>query len=225
MESLSPVVFTWDKPCTEAFVSGDFNQFALTELEGFSIKSKVIWIPPGTYYFRYMIDGSYITSEHFPSVPMYGRKYHQLVVELMPPEMKSLMSMTAEELEKFDGEMFCIETDSETSDISDDEEKSAQLQATPIRRVSAKFDELQLRTFFPVKAAITKIQAAVRMFLAKKQYLKDKNTQFFSRSSTMSVWKGNRVRLHPESLFARVISANILITRGLPVYTLRDSGN
>mmetsp|Transcript_7183 Transcript_7183/g.13177 ORF Transcript_7183/g.13177 Transcript_7183/m.13177 type:complete len:226 (-) Transcript_7183:2074-2751(-) len=223
MESLTPVVFSWSEPCSEAFVTGDFNQFALTEMEGEALKTAVVWVAPGTYFYRFMIEGSYRTHGERPTVLKYGRAYHPLTVEKLPPEISNLMYMSAEELEKIDFELFATETDSETSMILDDEERTNPAHNLPVRKVGCKYFHQDLKSFKPVKAAVTKIQALVRRFLCRKRYLKYKEAKTFSRRSTMqSLSDRKRVRLSADCVYARVITANISINRSLGS-TMRSS--
>jgi hypothetical protein len=207
MESFTPIVFNWNEACDEAFVTGDFNEFALTELEGDSVKTVVSWLKPGVYYYRFMVDGTYQPSQLKPTVLMYGRLYHQLTVESLPSEIRDLQHMTAEQLEKMDEELFSIATDSSDSLLSDDEGVSAVLQTTPVREVSCK---LKARPYAPVKAAAVKIQAKVRMFLCRVKYLKYRET---SLRSTMVHQVVRKVKLSEDSVLARVISTNLSLRR------------
>lgn len=221
MEAYSPVVFSWDEPCSKAFVTGDFNQFALKELIGVTSKAAVVWVAPGTYYYRYMIDGCYTTAASTPTESKYGRLYHKLSVGALPFAIRDFMQMTPEEMEKIDHELFRRNSECDSSYISEDEAESSPFQISPIREVSCKYSVHQVKEFFPLKAAVTKIQATIRMFICRTRYLNHKAAQSLSRRSTaapagnLAVPNTSKTKLDEDSVLAHIITANFSLNRSL----------
>jgi hypothetical protein len=208
MEPFSPIVFSWEQPCTQAFVTGDFNDFALAELTG-ADKSAIIWLQPGIYYYKFVVDEVSLTSQALPTRTMYGMLFHRLEVKCPPQPIKYQSYMSAVELERIDEEVFQLETESNLYEA--DEETVSDLQSTPIREVSSKFFKHQLKAYIPVKSAAVKIQALARMFLCRKRYLKYKE-QVLGHSP---VKPAKKVELSRNSVFARLIAANVLLTQSV----------
>ena len=86
------VLFTLEKPAADkVFVAGDFNDWTESanplEKEGDTWKA-VIDIPPGTYEYKFIVDGTYITDPGNPNTVSdpYGGKNSLLEVSGESPE-------------------------------------------------------------------------------------------------------------------------------------------
>ena len=98
-----PVV--WKYPGKEVYVSGEWNDFAQTELLGEQEKIAILWLRPGTYFYRFLVDGSYTFDPLKDCAKEDSVWYNRRAVEELPEALNCLSSLSLEEMEELDREI------------------------------------------------------------------------------------------------------------------------
>jgi hypothetical protein len=104
-EGLVAVPVVWKYPGREVYVSGEWNDFALTELVGEQEKIAILWLRPGGYFYRFLVDGSYTFDPLKDCVKEDSVWYNRLVVEELPEALNRLSTLSLEEMEELDREI------------------------------------------------------------------------------------------------------------------------
>lgn len=122
-EGLAAVPVVWRYPGREVYVTGNLNDFAMTELMGEQEKIAVFWLRPGLYFYRFLVDGSFTFDPLKDCVREDSIWYNRLVVEELPEELIRLSSLSLEQMEEMDKELSVRKCsyssiDSSTPDIS-----------------------------------------------------------------------------------------------------------
>ena len=106
MEKLTAVPIVWPYPCLEVSVLCSFDDFLHHEMTGIEEKATVLWLPAGTFVYRFMVDGSYVCDPMKPIVEVEEVCYNEVVVEDVPDALAKLSSLSLAEIEVLDRELF-----------------------------------------------------------------------------------------------------------------------
>jgi hypothetical protein len=101
-----PVPIVWPYDGSEVYVTGEFNTFSLTLLTGDKEKFCVVWCNPGSYLYRFCVDGSYTCDPNKPTLLSENVTYNQFEVADLPEPISNLQQLSLEELEKLDSQLF-----------------------------------------------------------------------------------------------------------------------
>lgn len=101
-EGLTAVLIVWRYPGKEVYVTGEVNEYAMTELNGEQEKAAVLWLSPGKYLYRYVVDGSYAFDPLKDCVREGKTWYNLITVDPPPPALTCLSTFSLEQMEELD---------------------------------------------------------------------------------------------------------------------------
>ena len=126
---LVPVPIVWSYKCTEAYVTGEFNDYGLYELSGDTEKYTVIWVSPGVLFYRFLIDGVYTYDPNKPVENIDGAVYNVHYVETLPTALGDLYHMSINDIEEMDKRISSESVESESEDSNSDTSEHADVKS------------------------------------------------------------------------------------------------
>lgn len=118
----------------------------------------VVWAPEGNLYFRFLVNGYDIVSNHYPVIIRNGRLFNFIYVEPIPDAFSQIKLLTVKEIEIIDHEVF-------GSALESDESASLSWKISGIKILALLKMNLERRRFKSILKKVRLIQKKIREFL------------------------------------------------------------